>query len=309
MSTTITNIILVQPSCCPINTGDSTKLKSLKPTSVLLYSCRKSSFRGGFAAITMAKMVKTSAFRTSRDGDEDIGVMDVEHEALPLINGSTRSLSAGIESTLNRLSKWLVSGLFGALIIGRHDIEALWILMGSILNAMLSIALKRILNQERPVSTLRSDPGMPSSHAQSIFFIFSFAIISSNVLVFRFRFLFFLNAKHVINTCPNCPNADAVVEWMGLNEVSLAISGIALALAIYLTWLRVSQKLHTIPQVVVGAAVGSTFFTLWLLSWNALVMEAFNSSLWVQIIVYLGAAGLCLGFLLYVIRNWFKDER
>ncbi|KAK0603912.1 hypothetical protein LWI29_010044 [Acer saccharum] len=278
MSTAITNIILVQPRCGPINSGDSSKLKSLKPTSVLLYSCRKSSFRGGFASITMAEMVKTSAFRTSRDGDEDIRVMDVEHEALPLINGSTRSLSAGIESTLNRLSKWLVSGLFGALIIGRHDIEALWILMGSILNAMLSIALKRILNQERPVSTLRSDPGMPSSHAQSIFFIFSFAIIS-------------------------------IVEWMGLNEVSLMISGIALASAIYLTWLRVSQKLHTIPQVVVGAAVGSTFFTLWFLSWNALVMEAFDSSLWVQIIVYLGAAGLCLGFLLYVIRNWFKDER
>ncbi|KAI9166248.1 hypothetical protein LWI28_028770 [Acer negundo] len=278
MSTTITNIILVQPSCCPINASDSSKLKSLKPTSVLLYSCRKSSFRGGFAAITMAEMFKTSAFRTSRDGDEDIRVMDVEHEALPLINGSTRSLSAGIESTLNRLSKWLVSGLFGALIIGRHDIEALWILMGSVLNAMLSIALKRILNQERPVSTLRSDPGMPSSHAQSIFFIFSFAIIS-------------------------------IVEWLGLNGVSLTISGIVLASATYLTWLRVSQKLHTIPQVVVGAAVGSTFFTLWFLSWNALVMEAFDSSLWVQIIVYLGAAGLCLGFLLYVIRNWFKDER
>ncbi|KAK2657150.1 hypothetical protein Ddye_010202 [Dipteronia dyeriana] len=278
MSTTISNIILVQPSCCPINASDFSKLKSLKPTSLLLFSCRKSNFRCGFAVRTMTEMVKTSAFRTSRDGDEDIRVMDVEHEALPLINGSTRSLSAGIESTLNCLSKWLVSGLFGALIIGRHDIEALWVLMGSVLNAMLSIALKRILNQERPVSNLRSDPGMPSSHAQSIFFIFSFAIIS-------------------------------IVEWLGLNEVSLAISGIALASAIYLTWLRVSQKLHTIPQVVVGAAVGSTFFTLWFLSWNALVMEAFDSSLWVQVIVYLGAAGLCLGFLLYVIRNWFKDER
>ncbi|KAK3224173.1 hypothetical protein Dsin_011198 [Dipteronia sinensis] len=278
MSTTITNIILVQPSCCPINASESFfKLKSLKPTSILLFSFRKSSFRGGFAARTMTGMVKTSAFRTSRDGDEDIRVMD-EREALPLINDSTRSLSAGIESTLNRLSKWLVSGLFGALIVGRHDIEALWILMGSVLNAMLSIALKRILNQERPDSTLRSDPGMPSSHAQSIFFIFSFAIAS-------------------------------IVEWLGLNEVSLAISGIVLASAIYLTWLRVSQKLHTIPQVVVGAAVGSTFFTLWFLSWNAFVMEAFESSLWVQIIVYLGAAGLCLGFLLYVIRNWFKDER
>ncbi|KAH7566373.1 hypothetical protein ACOSP7_022823 [Xanthoceras sorbifolium] len=276
-----TNIISVQPISFPINASASSKLRPLKPTSVLRFaSCKKSGFRGGFAARrTMAEkmVVKTSAFGTSRDGEEEgVGVLDVEQEAL--INGSTRSLPAGIESTLNRLSKWLVSGLFAALIIWRHDNEALWILMGSVVNAMLSVALKRILNQERPVPTSRSDPGMPSSHAQSIFFIFSFAITST-------------------------------VQCLGLNEVSLVISGLTLASGSYLTWLRVSQKLHTIPQVVVGAAVGFTFFILWFLLWDAVVMEAFDSNLWVRIIVYLGAAGFCVGFLLYVIRNWFKDER
>ncbi|KAH7573816.1 hypothetical protein JRO89_XS03G0210900 [Xanthoceras sorbifolium] len=43
----------------------------------------------------------------------------------------------------------------------------------------LDFALKRILKQERPVPTSRSNPGMPSSHVQSVFFIFSFAIISN----------------------------------------------------------------------------------------------------------------------------------
>lgn len=224
----------------------------------------------------MTEMVKTVAFRSGRDGEESFRVVDVEEDGL-INSGYPRSLPGGFESTLNRLSKWIVSGLFSGLIIWRHDTETLWILVGSVLNAMLSIALKRILNQERPVSNLRSDPGMPSSHAQSIFFIFSFAIFS-------------------------------IVESLGINEGSLAISGLVLASGTYLTWLRVSQQLHTIPQVVVGAAVGSTFFTLWILSWNAFVMEAFDSNLWVQIIVYLGAAGFCLGFLLYVIRNWFKDE-
>jgi membrane-associated phospholipid phosphatase len=52
--------------------------------------------------------------------------------------------------------------------------------MGSVLNSMLSMVLKRILNQERPVSTLRSDPGMPSSHSQSIFFTVVFTIVSCN---------------------------------------------------------------------------------------------------------------------------------
>lgn len=75
-------------------------------------------------------------------------------------------------------SKWLISAALSALILWRHDAEALWAAFGSALNAMLSITLKNILNQERPVSTLRSDPGMPSSHAQSIAYTTAFFIIS-----------------------------------------------------------------------------------------------------------------------------------
>ncbi|KAL0332916.1 UNVERIFIED_CONTAM: Lipid phosphate phosphatase epsilon 2, chloroplastic [Sesamum calycinum] len=75
-------------------------------------------------------------------------------------------------------SKWFVSALFVAIILWRHDAEALWAAMGAVLNAMLSITLKKILNQERPISTLRSDPGMPSSHAQSIFYTITFLNLS-----------------------------------------------------------------------------------------------------------------------------------
>jgi dolichyldiphosphatase len=58
----------------------------------------------------------------------------------------------------------------------------------------------------------------------------------------------------------------------------------------------------------VGAVLGSIFSILWYLSWDAVVLKAFNSSFWVQAIVILGAAGFCLGFLVYVVRYWFKDE-
>lgn len=75
-----------------------------------------------------------------------------------------------------------MSGLFAGVILLRHDAEAVWIAMGSIINAVLSIALKRIINQERPTSALKLDPGMPSSHAQSIFFIITVSILSSNFL-------------------------------------------------------------------------------------------------------------------------------
>lgn len=79
-------------------------------------------------------------------------------------------------------SKWLVAALFAAVILLRHDAEALWTAMGSVINAVLSIVLKRILNQERPIATLRPDPGMPSSHAQSIFFTVVFVALSGNFL-------------------------------------------------------------------------------------------------------------------------------
>ena len=75
-----------------------------------------------------------------------------------------------------------MAALFGAVLLCRHDAEALWAAMGSVFNAGLSTVLKKILNQERPVSHLRRDPGMPSSHAQSIFFNAIFAITSSTFL-------------------------------------------------------------------------------------------------------------------------------
>ena len=42
--------------------------------------------------------------------------------------------------------------------------------IGAIGNALLSKILKRILRQDRPTGAPVSDPGMPSSHAMSLFF-------------------------------------------------------------------------------------------------------------------------------------------
>ncbi|KAL5752272.1 hypothetical protein ACOSP7_022456 [Xanthoceras sorbifolium] len=63
---------------------------------------------------------------------------------------------------------------------------------------MLSVALKRILKQERVVPTSRSDPGMPSSHVQSYIM---------NVLAYF---------RHVLNVSLN---TGSIVELLRLNEV------------------------------------------------------------------------------------------
>ncbi|KAK6922682.1 Phosphatidic acid phosphatase type 2/haloperoxidase [Dillenia turbinata] len=231
----------------------------------------------------MAELVRVSAYGSSSGSssrEESVGIL--EEEAV-LLDGSSSQIGLGFsfarfESTLNRLSKWIVAALFGAVVLCRHDPEALWAAMGSVANAGLSIILKRILNQERPSPTRRSDPGMPSSHAQSIFFTVMFSILS-------------------------------VVEWLGVNDISLIISTLTLIFGSYLSWLRVSQQLHTVSQVLVGAAVGSIFSILWFWSWFAFVLEAFISYLWVRVVVVLGAFGFCLGFVIHVIRHWLKDDR
>lgn len=67
----------------------------------------------------------------------------------------------------------------------RHDGLAFWAAMGSVSNFILSITLKHIVKQERPVTEVSSGHGMPSSHAQSIFFALVFMILSGNILIFK----------------------------------------------------------------------------------------------------------------------------
>ncbi|KAJ8567549.1 hypothetical protein K7X08_019757 [Anisodus acutangulus] len=221
---------------------------------------------------------KTSISHSTRytNRAEGFNVGGIEQEAL--IDGSINFSSDGIQSTLNSLSKWLMAAVFGIIFLWRHDMEALWVTSGGVLNVLLSTALKRILNHERPVSTLRSDPGMPSSHAQSIFYTVAFCIIS-------------------------------MVEYFGFNGITAITSALIFAMGSYFSWLRVSQRLHTLNQVAVGAVLGFCFSIFWFWLWDAIVMKAFVAHFWVQIVAVVGAAGCCVGFILYVIRNWADDDQ
>ncbi|KAG6767904.1 hypothetical protein NC652_018587 [Populus alba x Populus x berolinensis] len=258
------------------------KLNQAKPISFHRFPASKSDFfssKNKALSKNMTELVRMSAFGggNGSDSEESTGLFQREAVIDGLNEFQSGLLADGLEASLNRLSKWLVAAVFGAVILWRHDAEAIWAVLGSVVNSILSVILKRIFNQERPDSTLRSDPGMPSSHGQSIFFTVVFAILS-------------------------------VVEWLGVNGFSLILGALILAFGTYLTWLRVSQGLHTISQVAAGAAVGFIFSIFWFWSWDAFVLKAFISSLSVRIIVIIAAAASCLGFLVYVIRYWFRDE-
>ncbi|XP_020594509.1 lipid phosphate phosphatase epsilon 2, chloroplastic-like, partial [Phalaenopsis equestris] len=84
----------------------------------------------------------------------------------------------------------------------KHDPVTIWAAMGSLLNSLLSTTLKKLLNHERP-SALRTDPGMPSTHAQIIFYAVVFSIYSA-------------------------------MEWMGVNVSSVVVGAAIFIFGAYL---------------------------------------------------------------------------
>ena len=74
------------------------------------------------------------------------------------------------------------------------------------------------------------------------------------------------------------------------------------------SWLRVSQRLHTLNQVMVGAAVGSAFGALWFVLWRSLVQEAVASSPSAKIAAILVSAATIVGISVHMMDHWLKTE-
>ncbi|KAG2653301.1 lipid phosphate phosphatase epsilon 2, chloroplastic-like [Panicum virgatum] len=172
---------------------------------------------------------------------------------------------APVEAALNLMSKWLVAAAYVFAGLWKHDVEIMWVFLGAAVSYLLSLFLKRVLNHERPTD-LRSDPGMPSSHAQSLCYAATFLVLS-------------------------------LYHYLGTNYLTMILGPAALSVAFYLSWLRVSQRLHTLNQVMVGAAVGSAFGALWFVLWRSLVPEAVASSPSAKIAAVLVSAATCVSLI------------
>lgn len=146
-------------------------------------------------------------------------------------------------------TRWLVSGATLAVLYWRgFDQPSVLFLFGAVLNAVLSKLLKRWLNAARPEGARLADPGMPSSHAQSLFFFAAYlgtALLEASDRTFR----------------------DVLGEGTADGAIRLArdVSCFAVwcaALGGSLT--RVSSGLHTFAQVGVGGGIGAAAGLLWL---------------------------------------------
>jgi dolichyldiphosphatase len=159
--------------------------------------------------------------------------------------------SAADEPLLKVDTRWIVVSAVAATVLWRRDVASILCVSGAVLNALFSKVLKRAINEARPAGARLSDPGMPSSHAQSLFF-----------------FAAYLSAAAMrADLLPVLAIADSglpsLVTVSATPEQATAFAALALASAVAAASLRVSDGLHTLAQVGVGAMIGGLVGASW----------------------------------------------
>ncbi|KAJ7531911.1 hypothetical protein O6H91_14G064000 [Diphasiastrum complanatum] len=180
---------------------------------------------------------------------------------------------------MNKATKWAASGSTAAVVLWRHDDAVMWAITGAVVNAANSKLLKRLINQQRPatVAEVNLEPGMPSTHAQSLAYLGTYA-------------------------------AFGIFEWSGVSLTSLFLAFAILLCASYMARLRVSEGLHTPAQVIVGATLGCASASIWLWMWLAFVQNLTLSFTWARALLFVSFLSSAIGFIVYALAKWFHQH-
>eukprot|EP00941_MAST-03F_sp_MAST-3F-sp1_P004836 g4836.t1 len=135
---------------------------------------------------------------------------------------------------------WVTALVISLLLYTKGSTRVVCVVIGALLNAIMAKTLKRIIRQPRPPTAKLTDPGMPSSHAMSLFFLASFVS----------RFLYDL--KKIPERMNEMDEDDMMI-----------LSSVPLQLAAVLAMWRVIRGHHTLAQVTVGGCLGSLNGFLW----------------------------------------------
>jgi len=197
--------------------------RSVEPRGVRIL-LRPQAFRSGSQSCTvLCRPMRHRGTRIGRSAGLDRGEKLTAHEeSYPHVWG-----------VINSLTKWLVSGAAFCALVWRHDVYVAWCLLCSIFSVISCKVLKKLINHDRPDnSPQKPDPGMPSSHANSLAYLAVYVAIS-------------------------------VVGSWGHTGISRLVASSVVMLAMFLTWMRVKCNFHSVPQVVVGFLLGSTQAIVW----------------------------------------------
>jgi membrane-associated phospholipid phosphatase len=178
---------------------------------------------------------------------------DKKNEAMTRNTSTVTRLAENLRVGTAKHTRTLVAGTAAAVLLWRRDALAISVLTGAIGNAILSKVLKRIIKERRPDGAPVSDPGMPSSHAMSLFFFASY--LSAAAIVWL------PDSVSIVARATAC-------MFLGVFAVNSA------------TW-RVEAGLHTSAQVLVGSVIGSIDGLLWFMltqrNWN--LIESLDQTL------------------------------
>eukprot|EP01089_Gocevia_fonbrunei_P000571 TRINITY_DN10581_c0_g1_i1.p1 TRINITY_DN10581_c0_g1~~TRINITY_DN10581_c0_g1_i1.p1 ORF type:complete len:171 (-),score=8.15 TRINITY_DN10581_c0_g1_i1:169-681(-) len=130
-------------------------------------------------------------------------------------------------------SQWIVMVGCAIAILYLRNVEILAFLLGAVLCNTSAKYLKKIIAQPRPVPGLKKSHGMPSSHAQSMGFFASaltWTILTHAIFPESYKLILVVIINFGFFSM-------LIVRWMA--------------------------DYHTIPQLLVGFTIGSTFGFLW----------------------------------------------
>eukprot|EP00929_Paragymnodinium_shiwhaense_P043824 TRINITY_DN22507_c0_g1_i1.p1 TRINITY_DN22507_c0_g1~~TRINITY_DN22507_c0_g1_i1.p1 ORF type:complete len:191 (-),score=27.52 TRINITY_DN22507_c0_g1_i1:366-938(-) len=176
--------------------------------------------------------------------------------------------------SINKATKWGVSAVVFGTLLWRHDARACWCVLGSICAAANCKLLKWLVNETRPPGARKADPGMPSSHAQSLAFLSTYT----------------------------------AAEIFDIGGPSVALAAALLGGGAFLSWLRIRLGYHTVPQVLVGHALGLNSALLWRWFGQAYILDYFLDSR-ALVGLYCATGAFVTVFALIMVRNLWKEER
>eukprot|EP00878_Enallax_costatus_P010240 GHUV01010690.1.p1 GENE.GHUV01010690.1~~GHUV01010690.1.p1 ORF type:complete len:299 (+),score=103.24 GHUV01010690.1:436-1332(+) len=191
---------------------------------------------------------------------------------------ATRSIQTQVLSAINESTKWTVSAAVFGVLVWQHNEFAAWAVIGAVLSSFICKVLKHVINQQRPDNAQKSDPGMPSSHANSLNFLSVYAALSMD----------YHTRSH--------PAA-----------VAAAISTVMLG--VFLTWLRVHLGYHTWPQVLVGAVLGGSTAAAWFTLGTVAAIPALHHSSWGIPVLYTVTIAAMAAFAIRNVLSWVEDRK
>jgi len=176
-------------------------------------------------------------------------------------------------------AKPVVCALALAALLTCRDAWVLALISGALANGVLSKVLKKIINQSRPENAQKDEPGMPSSHAMTLYFFASFLSITSQQVMG--------GGLMGSTAAPAGATGGAIAGATVMTVFPMLMSAswwrVAASLFIYVTLCcvyRVQCGLHTGPQVAVGAGLGTVSGAVWHSFCHNPVTSAVNYGLW-----------------------------